>query len=199
MNRNYYKALFLSALLLLSLVHCGTDAGTDPATREGVLEPEAGSPEASLTFAPPEEWSEQNPGPMRRAQYQLASGEPGVEDAEVAVFFFQGGGGGTIQANLDRWTGQFTTDGAPTETKGEVSKSEVNGLPLTILDISGTYRPAMGMMSTGEPRPNYRMIAAIVETQAGPWFFRLTGPEATVGRWEESFRSFLQTVKPVEV
>ena len=43
---------------------------------------------------------------MRIVEYTLPKTGSDTEDAALAVYFF-GGGGGTVQANLDRWMDQM--------------------------------------------------------------------------------------------
>lgn len=154
-------------------------------------------PIEELEYRAPEGWVEETPSSaMRRGQYRLPRAEGDHEDAEVAVFYFEGQGG-SVQANVDRWLGQFTKeDGSPADDVAQVSRRQVDSLQVTVVDVSGTYQPAMGPMTARtEPRPHYRMLAAVVETPGGPWFFRLTGPERTVSQWEESFHSFLEGIR----
>ena len=42
---------------------------------------------------------------------------------------------------------------------------------------------------------NYRMRAAVVETSAGPYFIKLTGPQKTVAKWDASFMAFLKSLR----
>ena len=54
-------------------------------------------------------------------------------------------------------------------------------------------------MSGGPPateKDNYRMLAAIVETPNGPWYFKALGPAATMDAHRAEFLSFLHTMKP---
>ncbi len=157
--------------------------------------------QSGLTFKAPDEWTqEEPPSRMRRAQFRLPKVEDDPEDAQVVVFYF-GGSGGSVQANVDRWVGMFTKENGTAAGQPKVSKKEVNGLPVTIVDVSGTYNSqAMGPMTGGAagsstPKPHFRMLAAIAETSTGPWFIRLTGPEKTVGKWEKSFFTFVDTFK----
>ena len=43
--------------------------------------------------------------------------------------------------------------------------------------------------------PNFRLMAAVVETPIGPYFFKLTGPDRTVARWNNRFAAFLRSVR----
>lgn len=148
-----------------------------------------------LTFQAPQGWVEETPSSgMRQAQYRLPSSREGVEDAELAVFIFPGSGG-TVQANVERWINQFSSPqpgaGAPAS---QVSERTVNGLKVTLVDVSGTYSPGP-MMGGDGPKENYRMLGAIVETPTDPWFFKLTGAAETVSHWEDSFYKFVESFR----
>ena len=189
--------LLISAVAIL-LATCSANetesAATAPPSEGVTASPSQSTGELSFT-APPEWISETPSSRMRRAQYRLSRVPGDLEDAEMVVFFFPGQGG-SVQANVDRWIGQFRrSDGSPATDIAGVSHRETHGIPLTLVDVSGTYRESTGpMMAPAEPKPDFRMLAAIAETPNGPWFFKLTGPEKTVTRWEESFHSFLETL-----
>ena len=71
----------------------------------------------------------------------------------------------------------------------EFSERDANGIPLTIVDVRGTYHQSQGpMMAQTTAIENYRMLAAVAEGPAGPTFFKLTGPQTHRG----SFRGELQ-------
>jgi hypothetical protein len=188
-------------ILLLALAGCsgGSDRQSEPAP--AALKPTAahGSAAAAggpLKFTPPADWISEKPSSsMRQAQYRLPRVEGDPEDGEVVVFYFQGQGGG-VQANIDRWIGQFQkADGRPANDDARTTKREVHGIPLTLVDVSGTYLSSMGpMLSEVKAKPGFRMVAAVAETGSGPWFFRMTGPAKTVARWEPSFQAFLETL-----
>ncbi len=141
----------------------------------------------------PSGWKEQTPtSSMRKAQYSLPG--PGG-DAELGVFNFPGQGG-SVEANIDRWIGQFSQpDGSSSKSKAKTRQKQVSGLPVTILDLSGTYSGGMMPgMSGGAPNSGYRMVAAVVETAEGPWFFKLVGPEKTVAEWLTSMDQMLDSI-----
>ncbi|RPI28730.1 MAG: hypothetical protein EHM61_04130 [Acidobacteria bacterium] len=154
---------------------------------------------ADLSYQAPAEWVPETPSSrMRRAQYRLPRTGSDAEDAEMVVFYFPGQGG-SVQRNIDRWIGMFTrADGTSASEAAKTDKKTVNGLEVTTVDVEGVYtNTGMGPMSgAAAPKPNYRMLAAIVETPGGPWFFKLTGPKETVGKWKPSFDQFVQTIKP---
>ena len=164
-----------------------------PAAAHGSPAPDAAGASEGLKFAPQPGWITEKPsGSMRQAQYRLPKADGDPQDAELVVYYFQGGGGG-VQANIDRWVGQFSKpDGSPVND-AKTSRKTVNGIPLTIVDVSGTYMGGMG--SETKSLTDSRMLAAVVEAGNGPWFFKLTGPAKTVARWESSFQLFLAGIR----
>ncbi|GAB4362808.1 MAG: hypothetical protein Kow0042_00130 [Calditrichia bacterium] len=151
-----------------------------------------------LKFNAPRGWIEEEPASsMRLAQYRLP-GAPGEEDAILSVFHFKSGGG-TVEGNLRRWFGQFVQpDGSPTEAHAQREDLTVNGLPVTLVYVTGTFlqsRSPMMMSGPVDEKPGYALLAAIVDTGKGPWFFKATGPQKTIERWQNSFQEFVQTFR----
>ena len=150
-----------------------------------------------IKYTAPAKWSLEPDRPMRVATYQvpMAAGDP--EPGECGVFFFGAGQGGSVQANLDRWTGQFQTPGGQPVGSPKTAKQTVNGIAVTTVDISGTYMQSSGpMMAAKQAKPNYRMIAAVVEGKQGPLFIKLTGPKKTMAAAEADFQTMLKSLKP---
>jgi len=199
--KHYDLSFEVAAVVLLTamLTGCSEDnpAETESAPGPAISAGPARASGAGLEFKAPSTWISETPSSsMRLAQYRLPRLEGDPEDAELAVFYF-GGQGGSVQANVDRWIGQFSNpDGSPV-TSPQVSERDVNGIPLTIVDVHGTYHQAQGpMMAQTTAKENYRMLAAVAEGPDGPTFFKLTGPQPTVDHFEESFNSFLDTLRP---
>ncbi|WP_284662968.1 hypothetical protein [Myxococcus sp. SDU36] len=149
-----------------------------------------------LTWTAPAEWAVQGPRPMRAATYKLPAAKGDTEGAELAVFYFGPGQGGAVDANVKRWVGQFqTADGKPITKEAKTKAEKLNGLPLTTVDVKGTYTGGGPMMGPSTPKPGFRLLGAIVEGAQGAVFFKLTGPEKTVAASEKSFRKLLESVK----
>lgn len=173
----------------------------EPTTRR--TPPGAATPPAAQTalkYAAPREWERQPAArSMRIDQYRLPRAPGDAEDGQLAVFYFGAAGGGGVEANLARWRGQFSTaDGQPIPDERFLrEKLEVNGLRVTFVDVAGSYDAGMMMpgRSRRPPQENYRMLAAIVETPQGPWFFKAVGPAATMASHREAFVAFLQTME----
>lgn len=107
------------------------------------------------------------------------------------------GAGGTVQANIDRWYGQFCQpDGSATRDRATTKKLQVAGCAVTFVDIPGTYRDMPGGPFAGGQaveRPGYRMLAAIVEVpDRGNHFLKFYGPADTVAKHAEGFRRMVE-------
>lgn len=137
---------------------------------------------------------------MRKAQLTLPRAANDPEDAELVVFYFGADQGGSAEANLNRWYTQFAQpDSTPSAEKAKVTRDTVDGMNLTTVDISGTYvAPVMPGMAESHNKPNFRMLAAVLETTDGPYFFKLVGPEQTVAKWAASFDQFMKSAKRTE-
>jgi hypothetical protein len=202
MNRRFLRYVLPASVFAVCLAACSQKADDAPqASQLPAMKPASAHASAVATgplkFTAPSDWeSEQPSSSMRQAQYRLPRVEGDPEDAEVVVFYFQGGGGG-VQANIDRWIGQFSKpDGSPATDTAKTTKREAHGIPLTVVDVSGTYAAGMGpMMQETKSKPNFRMLAAVAEAPSGPWFFKFTGPARTVAKWEASFQTFLDSIQ----
>ena len=171
-------------------VNSNSPAPVAPTGSTPALPPPVSTVPGDLTFKTPEGWTSEPPASsMRVAQYKMA-GEGG--NASLVGFYFGQGQGGTVEDNFDRWIGQMqqTKDKAKTETL------TVNGMAVTLLDVSGTYSGDMaGMGGSQTTLPNARMRAAVIETPKGRYFLKLTGPEKTVTRWNDAFMSFVKSAE----
>jgi len=136
---------------------------------------------------------------MRAATYEVPAAKGDSEPAELAVFYFGQGQGGDVDANIRRWAGQFETpDGTPVTRTPKTRKLKVAGLPVTTVDVQGTYTASMGPMSPVKTKkPGYRLLGAIVEGPEGAVFFKLTGPEKTVASAKAAFDAMVKSIRAV--
>jgi hypothetical protein len=132
---------------------------------------------------------------MRVAQYKLPRVEGDGEDALLVVYYFGRGQGGSPQANIDRWINQIKQpDGASSKDKAKTGTMTVNGLQVSTVDVLGNYSGGMSPDSTpADSKSIYRLRAAIVDTPKGSYFVKLTGPEKTVGHWDQAYTAYLNS------
>jgi hypothetical protein len=158
----------------------------------------AGLAQATLKFDAPPGWVSKAPASsMRVAEFTLPRAQNDAEDAELTVYFF-GGQGGTVQANLDRWIGQMAQPaGRPFKDAAKTTTLQTRtGLKVSLVDVAGTYVAEVKPGSTERfNKPGFRLRAAVVETTRGPYFVKLTGPAATVARWDKSFLEFVSSLR----
>jgi hypothetical protein len=143
----------------------------------------------AVKWTRPARWKEGPPKPMRTTTYLIPPAAGDSEEAECAVFMNIGGG---IQANIDRWVGQFEKTDAPPAQKRDM----INGLSVTTVEVSGTFKgggQAMGQSSA--PKSSYRLLGAIAQGPEGEVFFKLTGPAKTVAAAQGEFQGMLNSLK----
>ncbi|MCB9853733.1 MAG: hypothetical protein H6819_11600 [Phycisphaerales bacterium] len=151
-----------------------------------------------IAFDVPKAWIAEAPSmSMRKAQFRLPHADGDSNDGDMVVYFFGKNQGGDVASNIDRWVGQFTTmEGDPIPDSSRVIGSlEVNGMKVTTLDVAGKYSNAsmMGAAATPNEGPQ-RMLAAIVETPGGRWFFKGTGPVDTMAKYKSAFEEMLNSL-----
>lgn len=154
----------------------------------------SGTGEAGLSWQTPDGWVEESPSSaMRRAQYRVPG--PGG-DGELVVFYFGPGQGGDAMANAVRWANQFSQpDGRPSQEAMKTEQLDVGGIPVLLTEVSGTYSGGMTMM--GGPSAeleNHMLLGAIAQGADANWFFKLTGPAATLEAQRGTFRSLIESL-----
>jgi hypothetical protein len=148
---------------------------------------------AGLRWTPPAGWKSEGSAPMRAATYKLPPAPGDQDGAECVVYFFGLGQGGTIQANIERWSGQFNgPDGKP--AKATIAKRTIHGLPVTTIDVTGAYSGFGGPTAAAKTvKTGYRLLGAIVEDPGGNVFLKFTGPAKTIAANERSFQGLLES------
>lgn len=128
---------------------------------------------------------------VRRAAYTYPKQAGDSEDAELGVYYFGPSVGGDVDPNLKRWAGQF----GKAVSDGQVTKKSVGAVELTLFEIEGTYQPGRPM-APKPPKPGFAMLAAIAQLKSsGNYFFKLTGPKASVEAARVDFMKLLDSLK----
>jgi hypothetical protein len=209
MRSNNMTLFPLVATLCFALTGCGetpppaTPAATDspPAGQARTLSiPEVGAesgtdPHGQLVWDVPAGWAQVEPSSnMRLAQYRVP-GSGG--DGECVVFYFGPGQGGDALANAQRWAGQFSQpDGGDSLARMKMVDLDGGSLGLSLVEVTGTYS---GGMSTGiapaTPEPGWMLLGGIAEGPDAPWFFKFTGPQATLEENRDAFVGLLLSIR----
>lgn len=153
--------------------------------------PGSGTGDAGMTWTVPSAWDEEAPtSNMRRAQYRV----PGsAGDGECVVYYFGPGQGGGPMANADRWAGMFKQpDGRDSTEVMTTEQIDVGGIPVLLAEVTGTYA---NLMINDTEMPGYMLLGAIAEGPDANWFFKFTGPEATVREQRDAFDEMVQSIR----
>ena len=144
-----------------------------------------------ISWTAPASWKADAPRPMRVATYLVPDAKSDSEGAECGVFYFGQGQGGSVDANIQRWVGQFEAVKPPAPKKERIA-----GFEVTLVEVNGTFNASMGgPMGPKTPRPGYKLLGAIVEGPNGNVFFKLTGPAKAVEAARGDFMKMLKGAK----
>ncbi|MCC6244067.1 MAG: hypothetical protein IT353_14595 [Gemmatimonadaceae bacterium] len=142
------------------------------------------------TTTVPAAWQSKSPSSSMRLAEYVAPGS-----AEVVVYYFGKGQGGSPEANLERWQSQFSNPtGGPVDAR--VTRDTTGAYPMTIAEYRGTYARGIGTGSDeSAARPNHTLIAIVAETPRGTLFFQCFGPNAAVEAQRAAYLKFVKALK----
>jgi hypothetical protein len=166
------------------------------AAKPGYKPAQAGDKSGELHFLVPEGWQSAKPTSMMRIyQVNIPPAEGDALPAEIAFFAPIGG---SVEDNINRWTGQFSQpDGSSSQAKVKVEDIQGDNFTFKLVELSGTMlASSMAMMAPQPERPGWKMLGAIIETPSGPWYIKGTGPEKTM---DASRAQFVEMCKSVQV
>lgn len=189
--------LIILISMILLVASCGKKAEQTETVEPTVATHVSGSPVsiAGVTFTPTENWVDVGPSGMRKASYYLTAVEGDVDSATVTVFYFGPSGGGTIEANLDRWITQMSqSDGSDSHNVSKMNEMDVDSMTAHTLEVPGLFA-AGGMMGTPELKENYLMVGVVLEAPEGNLFFKLTGPENTAKAMADELIEMVKLIK----
>lgn len=141
-----------------------------------------------LEWDDPPAWKRVTPSsPMRQASYEIPAAKGDKLPGELNVFVL----GGDVQANIQRWVDEFS--GFDQKTVVHFDRT-VNDMQQAIVEVpKGKFSGGMG---DGAPSDNFGLLGAIVVTpQGAEYFFKLTGPSATVKKARDPFYKMLDGMR----
>ena len=152
---------------------------------------------AGISWNAPASWKSLASRPMRAATYAVPAASGDKEDGECAVYYFGPGQGGSVEANIERWTKQFEQpNGKSSSQTAQVKKRTVHGIALSTVDVSGAYSGMGGPMAAAKSvKTGYRLLGAIAEAPEGAVFFKFTGPAKTVAANQANFEALIGSLK----
>jgi hypothetical protein len=160
-----------------------------PATQAKPAPPPAPPPAAlkPLEWDDPPQWKNKGQNGMRLVSYEVPAAQGDKESGELNVFVL----GGDIDANIQRWVDEFSEMPLKSVVRNDRS---VNGMRQAVVEIpKGKFS---GGMSEKGARDNHALLGAIVVAPSGAeYFFKLTGPSATVKAARGSFYALLDGIR----
>jgi hypothetical protein len=150
----------------------------------------------AFSLAAPAGWTMKPVTSSMRAADFVLSDKPGAE-AEMVVTFFGAQGAGSIDDNVDRWLGQFQQpDGKPSRDAAKIEKTKFADQDATVVSVTGRYVTG-GMPGGSGPvdKADQALLAAIVGSPSGPYYFKLVGAKSTVDANAPAFRTMLGSLK----
>ena len=158
-----------------SVTEDGDEVVSDQATRSRQL--------TGIRFDVPVDWNEQPKSDFYEAKYLIPS-----EEGEMVLTLTSMGGG--IDANLQRWVGQFQQ--APDE-RPRRETLRIDGAKSEWLDVRGTFRSRVG--TSPGPHENWRLLGVAIPMKPRPFLLKLIGPRAAVSGFEAEFKTFARSAQ----
>lgn len=152
-----------------------------------------------LQMVAPKQWKRTKPRSSMLAFEFSAPGDAKEGDPTARITIMRAGG--SIDANIERWYGQFTQpDGKSTKDRAKLEKFEVDGTKVHWVDITGDFKESMGggPFAPGKTvvRKEHRMIGSIVVADdGGQYFIKMTGPAVLLKKLEEDYKKMLKELK----
>lgn len=159
------------------------DSGTAAATSAGENSSASSERKAydGLKFIVPAGWEEV---PLSQMQMGILAAKFSMPAAAADVVLTLSRSGGSLEDNLDRWRGQFSSS-----RPEKVETMSIAGVQSTMIDLEGGFSPGMGRPDMADAR----MLGVIVPMEGQGYFIKLTGPADQVNAVEEDFKSFVKS------
>ena len=142
------------------------------------------------TFSKPAKWVEQKAASrMRAAQFGVPE-KDGKPVGECVFFYFGPGQGGGVQANVQRWLGQFAPEPKPEQ---KVEETKIGGTPAVYVFCEGTFMSGPPFGGAKVAKPNYAMVAAVLGTKPGYIFVKMTGPKEAIDSSKVDFKKMIES------
>jgi hypothetical protein len=153
----------------------------------------------NLSSTAPADWKAEKPSSnLRLYQFKLPKVSGDAEDADLAIFFFEGGAGSAAD-NIKRWQGMFVPPtGKSIDSVSKIDKFKVGSAQVTYLDVAGTFQsknPPFDPKAKTETKPEFRRFGVIFEVPGSQYFLTLTGPAKTMEQHKKSFDEWLKNFK----
>jgi gluconolactonase len=181
--------------IVLALTLSGLGGEPEKAEKAAVKTKKVGAQDIVLNV--PEGWKQKpQVREPRIVEFEVPPAGDEKESGEFVVFYFGKQGAGGVQANIDRWIGQLDEEGR----KVRIATGESTDGKYTLVDLTGIYNKSIGPPIAKKTKrlPGWRVLNAVIETEAGPYFLKLDGPEKLIAAVEDDFRAAFGGKKETE-
>ena len=148
---------------------------------------------AGMEFDKPALWGWITPTMRFRTLQYTVPGTDGEPAADLIFSVFASGDGGPVDANIDRWAGQFRpAEGMPpSERRATI---EVDGMTVKMIELEGSYAG----MGAAAPRPEWAQLGAIMQAPGRNIYIRLLGPQKTVMANKDAYEALIRSARPMD-
>lgn len=145
----------------------------------------------NYSFSIPKEWKKIDPPSSRMVQLELTiqPDQESKDELSAKFYYFGEGQGGSADANIKRWIGQFEA-GAKSESRKVEGK---NGRTITHVYVEGTYLDGPPFGGPKVRRENYQLHGCIIEGDGAPVFIKVTGPTKSVKEAKGSIEAMAES------
>lgn len=150
--------------------------------RGAAAEPTAAPAVGGLQWAVPGRWTRRPPSGLRAAEYEVPDGAGGAP-AVCSVFYFGHGRVGTMEANLERWRGQFQR-----LDHADRAARDVGGLELIVVEMEGRYAASA---AAPDAIDDALLLGAAIDGPEGPVFVKCVGRRPVLDGGRSEFVAFL--------
>lgn len=141
----------------------------------------------TVTLRAPDNWKRKQPrSSFVSAEFSLPAVD-GAGEGRLTV----SSAGGSVEANIERWKGQFS--GSPASPREE--RLDTPAGQVTLVDLAGEFNDQPGPFAPAAKRPDYRMIAAIIPGDGQLHFVKAVGPQKTIAARADEVKAFVRSVK----
>lgn len=138
-----------------------------------------------FTFTRPAKWEwVEVTSSMRKAQLKVGEGD---KTADVVFYDFGPNGAGGVQANVQRWLRQFDP-----RQNDKIDEATIGKTKVTYVQVEGTYHSGMPGGPT-TPIEGYALMGAIMESDEGSVFVKMTGPKELVKASIADFKKMIES------